>query len=211
VSIDVSAGKHVSKGQILARLKSPELEFEQGDLDRQAEEQRTLLDRLQQEREKDPTVVTKLVAAKLAVEETRTLLENLRNRNYRLDLPAPLDGTVFPPIGGTIPSLRQLMKPGEQFCIIGDPEECEAVMVIPEGQAEKIRTGQKVIFKLDAYPGETVETEVIDISRIASTGEYEVRAPLPNPEGLLMVGLRGHGTVYMESRPLWQRVRGFLW
>jgi putative peptide zinc metalloprotease protein len=126
---------------------------------------------------------------------------------------------------------------GELFCQIGDPRKWEANIVIDQDDIEFVHVNQDVAIKLDEMPYFTFYTKIEEIgpemqftSRQLSSkagGElmsktdesgterpispsYQARAPIDDPNGDLVQGLRGTAKVYAQWQPLGRRFWRFL-
>jgi putative peptide zinc metalloprotease protein len=123
------------------------------------------------------------------------------------------------------------------FCQIGDPRKWEAELVVDQDYIEFIHEDQEVAIKLDEMPYETFYSTIEEIgpemefsSRQLSSktgGElmtkqdasgaerpistsFQARAPLDDPGGNLVQGLRGTAKVYADWQPLGKRFWRFL-
>ena len=117
-------------------------------------------------------------------------------------------------------------------------------MVIDQADIELVRRNTKtgewpeVEIKLEAYPGETIESHIVQISNIElkvtparlstqaggsldtrtdpsgvqrpMSTSYHARAPLPDAEGKLRVGLRGYGKIYTGWQTLGSRLYRYV-
>ena len=134
------------------------------------------------------------------------------------------------------------LKESTLFCQVGDPAKMEAVLVVDEADQPFVEVGQKATLKLDAFPYETIEGEITKISsekmkmsprRLSAksggelatktnpvtgaeqpmTTSYQASVPVPDPEGVLRLGLRGRGKIHMDTNhwlTLGQRFWRFL-
>jgi putative peptide zinc metalloprotease protein len=132
-------------------------------------------------------------------------------------------------------NLGSYLKDGVLFCQVGNPRQLEAILVIDQGDMEFVKKGQKVDLKLDALPHDTLHGEIDTIStsnlkitpRVHSvkaggdlpsttdpgTGverpqstSYQARVPLDDPQGELMLGLRGRAKIYTAPMSLGARL-----
>jgi putative peptide zinc metalloprotease protein len=119
----------------------------------------------------------------------KQLLEKEREKE-ELELKAPIDGFVIPPMPvpqpqaddserlpswwGTPLEKRNLgayLKAGVPFCQIGDPKKMQVNMIIDQADIDMVAArndeepGSKVVIKLDELPGDTFTSEVIGISK----------------------------------------------
>jgi len=173
----VRPGQQVGKGDLLARLRSDDLEQKIIELEGKCEQYRRRLERLKSQRFYDPQAGAEIsgVEKLLATVETQ-LQEKLADRQ-RLELRAPIGGTVLPPPARSEPpagsgkemlptwsgtpldpeNLGAYLDEGVLFCLIGDPSKYEALLVIDQTDIELVSTGQRVELKLDELPHRTLK------------------------------------------------------
>jgi RND family efflux transporter MFP subunit len=74
-----------------------------------------------------------------------------------------------------------------------DPTEVEAVAQVFEAQIAGVKPGQAVSFTALAYPNSTFPGRVKDIAPSVNrdTGTVRVFVQVPNPDGRLLLGMRG--------------------
>ena len=184
---------------------------------------------------------------------TKQQLKERYDDRDRLQLKAPRDGVVLPPPWvpkredpsgkltrwyGTPFEPRNKgchLEPGSRFCLVGDPERMEAVLVIDQADVGFVLRGQEVEIKLDQLPFETfygkieeiAEEEMIvsprrmsakqggevptktdpetGIERPMSTSYY-ASVHLPDPDALFRIGHLGRAKVHVRKQTLGQRV-----
>jgi putative peptide zinc metalloprotease protein len=60
---------------------------------------------------------------------------------------------------------RCYLETGTLFCLIGDPQRLEAVLVVDQADVEFIRAGQAVTMHFDCLPGTTLTGTIEDVAR----------------------------------------------
>ncbi len=172
--LHVKPGDPVAPGQLLARLRSVDLELEIARLELQCQRTEIKLEYLTQfVRYADPTANIQLEQLAKTLEALRDQLETKKSEVPRLELRAPRAGTVLPPpwtspmpsTSGHLPTwsgipldpknLGAYLEAGTKFCLIGDPRRFKAILVINQADIEFVRAGQKVEIKLDILPDKT--------------------------------------------------------
>jgi putative peptide zinc metalloprotease protein len=126
---------------------------------------------------------------------------------------------------------------GTLFCQIGDPTSWEADLAIDQDYIEFVDEDQAVAIKLDVQPGRTFRSTIAEVGpelefasrqlssqgggglnskmdpggreRPASTS-YQARAPIDDPDGVLMQGMRGTAKIYAKWQPIGSRVWRYL-
>jgi len=127
------------------------------------------------------------------------------------------------------------LEPGTQFCSVGDPQRMEAVLVIDQADIDFVALGQSVEIKLDELPHDTFTGTIQEIAQkemefsskrlTAKAGgelstetdpesgaerpmstSYQASVPLPDPDRLFRIGLRGSAKIGVRPQTLGQRV-----
>jgi membrane fusion protein (multidrug efflux system) len=102
------------------------------------------------------TLRAKLDEQKRAIEEARSLLELARIDLARTVIYAPASGNVTRK--NVYPG--NYVQPGQPLLAIVDPSEVWIVANFKETQVEKMRVGQPVDIRVDAYPGKVFKGRV---------------------------------------------------
>jgi len=127
------------------------------------------------------------------------------------------------------------LEPGTQFCSVGDPKQMEAILVIDQADIDFVAPGQDVEIKLDELPHDTFTGAIHEIAEkemefssqrlTAKAGgelstetdpesgaerpmstSYQASVPLPDPDRLFRIGLRGSAKIHVRDQTLGQRV-----
>lgn len=130
--------------------------------------------------------------------QAQAALESLEIQIEKTAVFAPLDGVV---LSRTI-EVGETVAPGAAVMVIGQLDEVELVVYIPETEYGNIYLEQEVSIEVDSFPGESFAGAVVYISdqaeftpRNVQTEEgrratvYAVRLLVPNPEGKLKPGM----------------------
>lgn len=157
------------------------------------------------------------------------------------DLPAQPEDENLPNWSGS-PWDKQnqgcLLDTGTLFCMIGDPDKMEVVMIIDQSDMEFVKIGQKVDIKLDEYPNEVISSTIAEIAKIdlkyaprelgtEAQGElttkrdasgkekpmsasYQARVLIHEFDGKLLQGFRGRAKIHTGSRTLGQMLVRYL-
>lgn len=256
--VHVQPGDRVTKGQVLARLESPDLELRIAQTTGQRDALQSQCDSLRHRQYEDPVAAVSLPEIEESLRAKNKQLEELREDYQQLTLRAPCDGVVLSPPtthrkhspDGPLPSwdgtplecknLEAWLEEGSLFCQIGDPVAMEAILLLDQADVPFVRKDQRAEIKLDELPHETLEGTVTEdpsqenlkvVSRrlTAKAGgeqatktdpntgiesplnaSYQTRVPLDNPDGLLLLGLRGRAKVHMEFDQ-WQTIGQRAW
>jgi putative peptide zinc metalloprotease protein len=253
--IFAAQGERVEPGQPLARLRNPDLALQLVQLRGQRERTEQHLQSLHRRRS-DQDAVQQIPHTREALRSLDEQLQELRQDQRRLTVVSGSSGTVMPPpqIPTTTPdrgafsqwpgtpleprNLNRWLEPGTLLCLVGDPQQMQATLVIDQSQMEFIRVGQAVEIKLDEYPGETFKGQIDEIARIQLQGapaplsrkaggelntetdetgqerpasaSYPARVVLSDPQKRLVPGFRGRAKIQVGTRTAWRRFTRFL-
>ena len=253
--LKVKPGDEVRKGAELAQLSDPELVLEIAKVttqrDRQAMQVRNL-----ERRQSTPQSVAKKAPARKVLEEYEEQLKQLERDKTRLLLTAPAAGMVWPPPPlpdktpphGNLPrwtgvpidprNAGALLEAPTLFCLIGDPREVEAALIIDQADIDFVHEGQDVAILLDELPGETFQGRIHSISvqnldvapeSLATksggslrtrtdrsgverplTATYRARVHLTDPAQRLLPGFRGRAKIHAGHLPLGSHLVRYL-
>jgi HlyD family secretion protein len=130
-------------------------------------------------------------------------------RQARLELAhtvirSPVDGVVIQrnvDVGQTVAASFQAPV---LFTIARDLRQMEVNIAVDEADVGRVRTGQKVRFSVDAFPGERFNGEVTQIRKAPQTSNnvvtYSVMATVANPELKLLPGMTANARILTEER-----------
>ena len=245
----VKPGSMVESKQQLAKLVDPRLERELARLEGEVAEYRVRLDQLERRRINEPGVSTQIPIVREALHEMEQQLQRRSQDAERLVLRAPRAGTVMPAQHqirsqpGSLPywSVTPLdernrgcfLRAGTTVCLVGDPSQLEATLVINQGDFPLVRVGQSVRLSLVEAPGQTLTGEVVELAgldidlmtnnlirranlptRMTSSGMikpvgtwYQARVRLSAPPDSLLSGTVGHAKIIVNPQSLFTGFR----
>lgn len=246
-------GEAVATGDPVAQLDDPALTREVARLAAERDALKLQLDHLELRQARDPEAALKIPGTREAladaIERHRQKLEDSR----RLTLTAPISGIVIPPPAidpptppDELPAWRgtpldpenrgAVLETGTLVCLVGDPGEQQARLVIDQGGVQYVRPGQRVRIRLDQLPGRMIEGTVEEISaqalesapRELADGDelavvrrpegtirpretsYEARVRLDETERLPLLRARGQAKIVTAPQTLGHRVYRFV-
>jgi putative peptide zinc metalloprotease protein len=249
----VQAGEHVEAGQTLAQLGNPEMELElvelRGERDRLHLRLANLKRRQIDSVEAGLTIPT---AAEALADAERRFRQRMTDQQ-RLTLAAPRSGAVFParrrhqPVAaGDLPDWSGspldkenqgcYLETGTQLCVVGDPAQWEAVLLVDEDQVAFVHAGQSVEVLLDQAPESVLRGTIADVAKIDlqeappeliehgempsrpdASGErqpvrtyYQARVNLDSARPALLAGSTGEAKIFADPQPLGPRILRFL-
>jgi putative peptide zinc metalloprotease protein len=248
------AGERVSAGQAIAVLENPAVALEVMRLAGQRQEQQLRVEHLDRLRGVDPKASEQLPAARAVLASLDVRLQERQRDAERLNLTAPSDGVVIAVPRTALRNDRHDKLPtwsglaldaanygaqieaGTLLCLVGDPNERSAMLLLEDTDASRLRPGQAVRMRLDQLPGQVASGTVVEVSRreaddeameprqqdtlatlfaglIAPGGKrshYQVRVEFDELPQELVIGGRGAAKVAAEritlARSVWRFV-----
>lgn len=185
----VQPGQYVTKETKLARVTNIDLLLELTELEHEGERLAYMSEALNGQRlraAESSEIEQAYVEVIQQLKSVQQQLEKKRQQVALIDVPAPIEGTVFPVpdksahggndgrLGEWSGSIFETKNQGahlsssDVICQIGNAEEMEVVLYIDQDHIELVNLDQEVEIKLDAFPGRTFQ------GRIAVMGSKEV-------------------------------------
>jgi putative peptide zinc metalloprotease protein len=132
-----------------------------------------------------------------------------------------------------------MLTPSDPICIVGNPADMQAVLVIDQAYIDLVQEGQAVRVLLEADTRRAYDSRIESIAAVqmqaasrgsstqaggrletktdTSTGavaplstSYQAAAPLGDAAGRLQVGMQGQARIYTGWQPLGRRLYRFL-
>lgn len=128
-----------------------------------------------------------VAAAQSRVTAQQAVVAQNRERQSYTKLISPITGVVLE----QVTEVGNLVRPGDEVLKLGDFSRVQVVVRVSELELAKIRLGQSVEVRLDAFPNQTFSGRVSRISPAAdSTARLvPVEAIIPNSDGKIGSGL----------------------
>jgi putative peptide zinc metalloprotease protein len=255
--VSAKPGQTVTAGQEIMRLANPDLELELVALDGRRHEAQRVVEMLTKQRFLDPTALDQLdMAREIHASAEKQYLQK-KDEFDRLTITAPSAGTIIPPPtrpekqAATPGRLRTwsgspfdtknvgaLITPTDPICVVADPSDVQAVLVVDQAYIDLVKEGQEVRVLLEsntrqAYTSKIESIAAIElqtVSRGSSTQaggrletktdpsgmvkplstSYQAAAPLGDSAGRLQVGMQGQARIYTGWQPLGRRLYRFV-
>lgn len=217
----VPPGTRVRQGETLVRLASAELEREIAELTSQREQQRLRLESLRIRLLDDPSVAAQIPAAEAALTDHDARLRQRQLDQQHLLIRAPAAGTVIAPPRVFDPPCQRnvlsywsgaLLEPrnrgaylvsGTLACVVGDPTQLEAILVIGQEDMEFARPGQRVRLKLAALPGRILHGTLVEVAKTelqVAPREHTAQQVLPARQGPGQAEMQPPATTSYQAR-----------
>jgi len=180
-------GSLVKKGQMMVRFdtsaEQAQLQSAQADL---ALAKQTL-DRAESLRKQEVNTQAELESAQARDKQTRAAVVNLQAIINKKIIRAPFDGRA----GIRAVELGQVVSPGAPIISLQTVSPIYAEFQLPQQALADVKLDQKVLVKVDVFPGNTWEGTITTINPEVdpATRNVRMRATVENPDGRLNPGM----------------------
>lgn len=196
--IRFSDGERVRAGQVLAALTNREQLAELAGAEADLQEAQRQYDRILDLAERGQESRAMLDQRRRELDTAQARLGGVQARLSDRLITAPFDGVL----GLRNASVGSLMTPGRVLTTIVDDTAMQVDFGVPELLMGAIQPGLQLEARSRAWPDESFRGQVISLSNSVDpvTRAFQVRAELPNPEGLLKPGMLMTVTVAGRQR-----------
>jgi putative peptide zinc metalloprotease protein len=255
--VSAKPGQSVTAGDTIMQLSNPDLELEVLQLDGRLREAKQVVESLTKQRYTDPAAIDQLSMAREMRDSAEKQYLQKKDELDRLTIRAPAAGTIIPLPSRTLKAastpgrLRSwtgtpfdqknvgaLITPSDQICIVGNPADVKAVLVVDQAYVDLVKEGQQVRCLLEANTHRAYyskiekvagnEVQAVSASSSTQTGgrletkadpsgvfkplntSYQASAPLGDSAGRLQVGMQGQARIYTGWQPLGRRLYRFM-
>lgn len=144
-----------------------------------------------------------LNAAKITAEQRQSDVDRAVTNLSYASIYSPIDGVVLSRGVDEGQTVAASYSTPELFTIARDLKQMQVEADVDEADIGQVRVGQRVVFTVDAYPGDEFSGEVTQV-RLEPTEEsnvitYTVIIKAGNEEGKLMPGLTASIAIYTEE------------
>ena len=180
-------GSLVKKGQVMVRLDTS---AEQAQLQSAVADEalaKQTLDRAEGLRKQEVNTQAELESAQARDKQTRATVVNLQAIINKKIIRAPFDGRA----GIRAVELGQVVSPGTPIVSLQTVSPIYAEFQLPQQALADVKLGQKVVVKVDVFPGSTWDGTVTTINPEVdpNTRNVRMRATVENPDGRLNPGM----------------------
>jgi len=207
----IKPGAAVQRGDPVGRLASDDLQVQlarlRGELSVRESELESLRRRGQQQANRGESGASSEVpTARKALADVRQRLQKRMDEYDRLTLRTPVTGRVVSPPRRERPSggeqlaewsgnpldpvnLGAYLAEGTLFCLVGDRQTMEVLLVIRESDLDLLSIGQRVRVQLDQHPGRYLDGQISEMSQV------DLQSPPPEliASGMLPIRARQRG------------------
>jgi len=197
VGIDADLGDRVARGQVLARVRSDEIEAQLREADA------SLAQAAGDESRAEPLRTAGIISAqeyervRMTRDVTRARRDRLRIQLENTTIRAPLDASI----AARLVDAGNYVHAGTAVFRVVQDDPLKFRGEVPERDVPMLRPGQGMRIAVDAFPGETFTGHV---TRIGSAADAAARAlafeaEVTNTDHRLRPGFFGHGEVIIEK------------
>lgn len=190
-------GRSVKRGDVLARLDDKELRA-------QLHELRAREDFSEREMSRVNELVGRGAATTQAHERASTDLRQIKGlisvQMEKLDqytIVSPIDGVVLRKDG----HVGEIVEAGQVLFRVGVPKPLEVNAEVNEEDIPRVKVGQLVLFRTDAFPGRRIEGKVREITPMGDpvAKTYRIRVDLPD-DTPLRIGMSVEANIVAEEK-----------
>ena len=120
-----------------------------------------------------------VAAAQRRVEAQRAAVAQEKERQSYALLAAPINGVVLEKVSEP----GNLIQPGGEVLKLGDFSQVKVIVSVLDSERSKIRVGQSVEVKLDAFPNESFSGQVSRLPPVGDSIKLPVEITIPNSNG----------------------------
>lgn len=253
-TLNKQAGDPVSKGDVIAVLENDDLYLQAQQLNGELAREKATLASLKLASRDRAGIGRQIAETSARIFKIERRMEIQSQKQKQLELVASRDGQVIAPpnvVARPAESGSHLQRwsgnpmdaknrgahfeASTLFCIVGDPDKMQAMLVVDESDIKLVSTGQKVQLLFDELPSRRFDGEVVSVSRdsltelprelsITNGGKvavgpgvdgteapllttYEVLVSINNDDDQkLLTGFRGSAKIEVSNLPLGQQL-----
>lgn len=183
----VSAGQHVSKGQLIAELDKTQAKNAVAMADAMMTQANDALVRMKQLHDNNSLPDMKWVETQSKVEQARSQLEMARKQLAECSIYAPVSGVI----GKDVTNVGETVLPAMPVAKILDIKNVKVKVSIPEKEIASIKSNTPMLITVDANGGKQYDGSKIEkcVEASSMTHTYDIKISVSNPEGELLPGM----------------------
>lgn len=198
VDICYCEGKTVKKGDELARLDEREVKA-------QLKELKAREDFLKREMARVSELITRGAATTQAYErasmdlsQVQALMSVQNEKISEYTIVSPMDGVVLRRDG----EIGEIAEVGQVLFRVGVPAPLQVVAEVNEEDIPRVKVGQTVLFRTDAFPGRELEGKVREITPMGDVAAktFRIKAALPD-DTPLQPGMSVEANIVTRQKP----------
>jgi RND family efflux transporter MFP subunit len=191
-------GESVKKGDVLAKLEDLEIRAQLQELRAREDFVRRELTRVIELMSRGATTTQAYERVSSDMRQVQALISVQMERLDDYTLKAPMDGVVLRRDG----EVGEIAEVGQTLFRVGVPKPLQVVAEVNEEDIPRVKVGQKVLFRTDAFAGQQLEGTVREITPMGDpvAKVYRIRIDLPDDTPLL-IGMSVEANVITREKP----------
>lgn len=211
LSVQAEEGTNVRKGQTLATIESPELEWQlqqqkaslltaqanlsnaKSNLDRM----RTLVDQGAVSQQQYEGTLTQLKVAEAQAKQIKASIKLIETQQANATVTSPISGVVI----DRTAEIGLMAQPGSPLFTIAEEGPLEVQVSVPEQELARLSVGSPVRVESAAFPGQLFTGKIREVSPSVDPQTRQIKAKIDlGRGGPLKVGMFVRGTIETQSR-----------
>lgn len=202
IKVKKEEGDSVKKGELLAEVDSEVLQAQVEQAEAGVE-----IAKLNLEAAEDRGIEKQIDIAKAQLRQARAALKQARANLKKTKIKSPISGTIIEKYF----EQGELITPGSSLFVISNLTQVTLTVYVEEKNLGKVKLGQKVEVKVDAYPDRTFDGLVSKIAEQAeftpsavqtkeerATTVYAVKISLDNQDQTLKAGMPADAIIHLK-------------
>lgn len=190
-------GKTVAKGDVLARLDDKEIRAQLQELRAREDFAKRELSRATELMGRGVTTIQAYERISMDLRQVQALISVQLEKLDDYTITAPMDGVVLRRDG----EIGEIAEPGQILFRVGVPKPLQVVAEVNEEDIPRVKVGQTVLLRTDAFLGRRLEGKVREITPMgdAVAKTYRIRIALPE-DTPLHVGMSVEANVVTREK-----------
>jgi len=198
VDICYCEGKTVKKGDELARLDEREVKAQLKELKAREEFLKREMARVSELITRGAATTQAYERASMDLSQVQALMSVQNEKISEYTIVSPMDGVVMRRDG----EIGEIAEVGQVLFRVGVPAPLQVVAEVNEEDIPRVKVGQTVLFRTDAFPGRELEGKVREITPMGDVAAktFRIKAALPD-DTPLQPGMSVEANIVTRQKP----------
>ena len=198
VDICYCEGKTVKKGDELARLDEREVKAQLKELKAREEFLKREMARVSELITRGAATTQAYERASMDLSQVQALMSVQNEKISEYTIVSPMDGVVLRRDG----EIGEIAEVGQVLFRVGVPAPLQVVAEVNEEDIPRVKVGQTVLFRTDAFPGRELEGKVREITPMGDVAAktFRIKAALPD-DTPLQPGMSVEANIVTRQKP----------
>lgn len=191
-------GREVAKGDVLARLDDREAQAQLQELRAREEFLKRELERVTELHSRGAASIQAFERASMDLRQVQALIAVQVERINEYTIVSPMDGIVLRRDG----QVGEIVEVGQVIFRVGEPKPLQVVAEVNEEDIPRVRVGQAVLLRTDAFPDQRLDGQVREITPMGDVlaKTYRIKIALPDDTPLLP-GMSVEANIVTREKP----------